>query len=133
MRYAQLTAPATVPAGVTFTATARFVNQGNIPITDGSVHLRAPAGWKVVPVARRATLSLPAGESTTRSFRVTAPEQAQGNTPTLTATLSSAGIDGAGDVLRDDDDPGAARDYREVTYDGGRRSGAVRSRHGEAD
>ena len=82
---------------MTFTATARFINQGNIPITDGSVHLRSPAGWKVVPVARRATLSLPAGESTTRNFRVTAPEQAQGNTPTLTATLSSAGIDGAGD------------------------------------
>ncbi len=97
-RYAQLTAPAKATAGVSFTASARFVNYGNIPIVDGGVHLRAPAGWTVVRAARRATLSLPAGESTTRSFRVTAPERAQGDIATLTATLSSAGIDGAGDM-----------------------------------
>jgi hypothetical protein len=43
-------------------------------------------------------LSLAAGQSATRAFRVTVPEQAEGNVDTLTAELSSAGPDGAGDL-----------------------------------
>jgi beta-glucosidase len=97
-RYAALSAPSTVPLGTTFTATARFVNRGSLPITDGIVRLRYPAGWKVVRAARTRTLSLPAGQSTLRNFRVTVPEKAEGNVANLTAQLSSAGIDGAGDL-----------------------------------
>jgi beta-glucosidase len=97
-RYAQLAAPATPNPGTTFTATARFVNNGNIPIADGTVRLSAPSGWKVVPVGSSAMLSLAAGQSATRAFRVTVPEQAEGNVDTLTAELSSAGPDGAGDL-----------------------------------
>jgi beta-glucosidase len=97
-RYAALTAPATVNPDTTFIATARFVNHGNIPITDGTVSLRPPSGWTVTSAARTRTLSLPPGRSTTRRFRVTAPEQAEGDVTNLTAQLSSAGIDGAGDL-----------------------------------
>ena len=97
-RYSTLTAPATVDPGSTFTATARFVNHGNIPIVGAAVHLRSPGGWKVVRAARQAKLSLAAGQSTTRNFRVTVPETAQGDITTLEAPLSSAGVDGAGDL-----------------------------------
>jgi beta-glucosidase len=97
-RYAQLSSAANATAGVTFTATAQFVNHGDVPIFNGTVHLRAPAGWTVVRDSPRATLSIPAGQSATRYFSVTAPEKAQGNTGTLNATLSSAGVHGAGDL-----------------------------------
>jgi hypothetical protein len=97
-RYAALFAPATVNPDTTFIATARFVNHGNIPITDGTVHLRFPPGWSVVRAARTRTLSLPAGRSTTRNFRVTPPERAEGGVTNLTAQLSSAGINRAGDL-----------------------------------
>lgn len=97
-RYAALTAPTTVNPDTTFIATARFVNHGNIPITDGTVRLGSPSGWTVARAARTRTLSLPPGRSTTRRFRVTAPEKAEGDVTNLTAQLSSAGIDGAGDV-----------------------------------
>ena len=126
LRYAQLTAPATVPAGVTFTATARFVDQGNIPIADGSVHLRGPGGMEgPVPVARRATLSLPAGESPTRELPGDCPRAGAGQHPDAHRDTVFSGHRRRGRRARDDDDPGAARDYREVTYDGGRRSGAA--------
>jgi len=97
-RYAAVTAPATVNPDTTLIATARFVNHGNIPITDGIVRLGSPSGWTVVAAARTRTLSLAPGQSTTRSFGVTAPEKAQGDVTNLTARLSSAGIDGAGDL-----------------------------------
>jgi beta-glucosidase len=98
VRYAVLTAPATVNPGTTFIATARFVNHGNIPTTDGTVRLTFPSGWTVVRAARTRTLSLPPGQSATRSFRVTVPEKAEGEVTNLTAQLSSPGIDGAGDL-----------------------------------
>jgi beta-glucosidase len=98
LRYALVQAPATATAGVTFTARARLFNHGNLPIVDGTVHLRGPGGWTVVRAARKAAISLGAGQSTTRNFQVTAPEHAQGNPGTLTATLSSPGVDDAGDV-----------------------------------
>ena len=97
-RYATLAAPSTVSPGTTFTATARFINQGSLPIIDGTVQLRYPAGWKVVRAARTPTLSLPAGQSTTRNFHVTVPESAEGVVTNLTAQLSSAGVDAAGDL-----------------------------------
>ena len=97
-RYAQLTAPATSSPGATFTATAQFVNDGNVPIVDGTVRLDVPSGWKAVPVGSPAMLSLAAGQSAARAFLVTVPEHAEGNVDTLTAELSSAGPDGAGDL-----------------------------------
>jgi beta-glucosidase len=97
-RYAELTALANVDPGATFSARARFVNHGDIPIVGGTVTLRTPRGWTVVRAARKATLSLAPGQSTIRNFRVTAGEQAQGDITALTAKLSSAGVDGAGDL-----------------------------------
>src|SRR6202034_1786980 len=73
-------------------------NDGNIPVAGGTVRLSVPSGWKAVPAGSSAMLSLAAGQSATRAFRVTVPEQAEGNVDTLTAELSSAGPDGAGDL-----------------------------------
>jgi beta-glucosidase-like glycosyl hydrolase len=97
-RYVRLTAPAAVNPGATFLAKARFVNNGNLPITDGVVRIGFPSSWTVVRLARTRVLSLAPGHSATRYFRVTAPEQAEGEVKSLTAQLSSAGRDGAGDL-----------------------------------
>jgi len=97
-RYVRLTEPATINPGVTFTAKARFVNDGNVPITDGNVSFAFPSGWTVVRLAKTRVLSLPAGQSATRYFRVTVPVQAEGEVKNLTAKLASAGSDGAGDL-----------------------------------
>jgi beta-glucosidase len=97
-RYAKLTVPATPSPGTTFVAQARFVNDGNFPIAGGTARLDVPPGWTAVPVGSSATLSLAAGQSATRAFRVTVPEQAGGASANLTAELSSAGPDGAGDL-----------------------------------
>jgi beta-glucosidase len=97
-RYATLVAPVAADADSTFIATAQFVNQGNVAITKGTVRLAYPSGWKVVRTAPTRALSLAPGQSTTRSFEVTAPEKAQGEVVNLTAELSSAGSDGAGDL-----------------------------------
>ncbi len=97
-RYAQLAVPATQSPGSTFMAQAQFVNDGDIPIVDGTARLRVPSGWTAVPVGTSATLSLAAGQSATREFQVTVPERAAGTSASLTAELSSAGRDGAGDL-----------------------------------
>ena len=101
-RYARLTAPGTINSGATFIAKATFVNHGNLPITDGIVRFRFPPGWKVVRLARTRALSLPPGRSATRDFRVTAPEPAEAGVRSLTARLSSTGIDGSGDLSATD-------------------------------
>src|ERR1700761_5425386 len=97
-RYVRLTAPTTVEPGATFTAKAQFVNQGNLPITDGTVRFGAPSGWTVVPPAGTPVLSLAPGQATTRYFRVTTPESAEGEVGSLTVRLTSAGKSGAGDL-----------------------------------
>ena len=97
-RYVRLSAPGAVDAGATFIAKARFVNNGNLPMTDGIVRLSFPSSWTVVRLARTRVLSLPPGHAATRYFRVTAPQQAEGEVKSLTVLLSSAGIDGAGDL-----------------------------------
>ncbi len=97
-RYARLSAPAAVNAGATFLAKARFVNNGNLPITNGIVRFAFPSSWTVVHLAKTQILSLHAGQAATRYFRITAPEQAEGEVKSLTAQLSSAGSDGAGDL-----------------------------------
>jgi beta-glucosidase len=97
-RYAQLTVPATPNPGTTFMAQARFVNDGDIPLANGTVRLGVPSGWKAVPVGSSAMLSVAAGQNATRAFRVTVPEQAEGSVDTMTAQVSSAGPDGAGDL-----------------------------------
>jgi beta-glucosidase len=97
-RYVRLTEPATVNPGVTFTAKARFVNDGNVPITDGDVSFAFPSSWTVVRLAKTRLLSLAAGRSATRYFRVTVPVQAEGEVKNLTAKLTSTGSDGAGDL-----------------------------------
>ncbi len=97
-RYAGLTAPAAVNPGATFIAKAKFVNRGNLPILDGTVRFGFPSAWTVVRLARTRNLSLAAGGSTTRNFRVTVPEQAEGEVKSLTARLTAVGIDGSGDL-----------------------------------
>ena len=92
-RYAGLTAPAAVDPGATFTAKATFVNHGNLPITNGTVRLQRPrpdGSW--FALGERASLSLRPGQSATRNFRVTAPEQAEGEVKSLTAELLRQGI-----------------------------------------
>ncbi len=97
-RYLRLTAPTAVNPGSTFIAKAKFVNNGNLPLTDGVVRLGFPSSWTVTRLARTRVLSLAPGHSATRYFRVTTPEQAEGEVKSLTAQLSSAGVDGAGDL-----------------------------------
>ena len=97
-RYAQLAVPATAYPGTTIMAQARFLNDGNVAIAHGTVRLSVPSGWKAVPVGSSAMLSLAAGQSATRAFRVTVPEQAEGSTGSLSAVLSSSGPDGAGNL-----------------------------------
>jgi beta-glucosidase len=97
-RYARLSAPATVDPGTTFTATARFINHGSLPIKNGIVQLTFPSGWTVLRAAPKRTLSVPVGQTALRNFTVTAPEKAEGSVTNLVAQLSSAGVDGAGDV-----------------------------------
>jgi beta-glucosidase len=97
-RYARLTVPASINPGKTFLAKARFVNDGNLPITNGIVKLRFPAGWTVLRQAKTRMLSLRAGTSATRYYRVTAPEQAEGEVKTLTAQLTSDGVEDAGNL-----------------------------------
>jgi beta-glucosidase len=97
-RYVRLTAPATVEPGATFTAKAQFVNHGNLPITDGTVRFGVPSTWTFVPLDGTPELSLAPGQSATRYFRVTTPESAEGEVQSLTAQLTSAGADDAGDL-----------------------------------
>jgi beta-glucosidase len=97
-RYVQLTAPTTVEPGATFTADAQFVNHGSVPITDGTVGLEVPSDWTVVPLDGTPTISLASGQSAARYFRVTTPESAEGEVESLTAQLTSAGTDDAGDL-----------------------------------
>jgi beta-glucosidase len=97
-RYARLAAPATVNPGATFTVEAQFANDGNLPVTDGTVRFGVPPTWTFVPVAPPSVLSLKPGQTATRYFRVTAPEAAQGEVESLTAQLASAGSRGAGDL-----------------------------------
>jgi beta-glucosidase len=97
-RYVKLTAPTTVEPGATFTAKAQFVNHGNLPITDGSVGLKVPSDWTFVPLDSTPTISLASGQSAARYFRVTTPESAEGEVESLTAQLTSAGTDDAGDL-----------------------------------
>ena len=97
-RYVRLTAPTTVEPGATFTAKAQFVNHGNLPITDGTVRFGVPSGWTFVPLDGTPVLSLAPGQSATRYFRVTTPESAEGEVGSLTAQLTSAGTDDAGDL-----------------------------------
>ena len=97
-RYVRLTAPTTVEPDAAFTAKAQFVNQGNLPITDGTVRFRVPSGWTVVPLAGTPVLSLAPGQTATRYFRVTTPESAEGEVGSLTVQLTSAGTDDAGDL-----------------------------------
>jgi len=97
-RYVQLTAPTTVEPGATFTAKAQFVNHGNVPITGGTVGLEVPSDWTFVPLDGTPTISLASGQSAARYFRVTTPESAEGEVKSLTAQLTSAGTDDAGDL-----------------------------------
>jgi hypothetical protein len=97
-RYVRLTAPPQVKPGATFTATAKFVNNGNVPVVNGMLRLHYPAGWKVVRLAPSRFLSLKPGQGATRYFRVTAPVQAEGEVESLTAELVSPGVADAGDL-----------------------------------
>ncbi|HEX3801913.1 MAG TPA: glycoside hydrolase family 3 C-terminal domain-containing protein [Solirubrobacteraceae bacterium] len=97
-RYVRLSTPTIVNPGATFTAKARFVNDGNLPITDGIVRVGFPSSWTVVRLAKTRALSLAPGHSATRYFRVTTPEAAEGEVKSLTAELSSKGADDAGDL-----------------------------------
>ncbi len=97
-RYVRLTAPTTVEPDAAFTAKAQFVNQGNLPITDGTVRFGVPSGWTLVPLAGTPVLSLAPGQTATRYFRVTTPESAEGEVGSLTVQLTSAGNDDAGDL-----------------------------------
>ena len=61
-RYAALTAPATVDPGATFTARAKFVNHGNVPITDGIVQLGVPLQLEGRPTRAYASALTTAGQ-----------------------------------------------------------------------
>jgi beta-glucosidase len=97
-RYTRLSAPTLVNPAQTFTATARFVNDGDLPIIDGTVRMAFPASWTVVRLAKTPTLTLAPGHSATRHWRVTVPESAEGEVKALTASLTSGGADDAGDL-----------------------------------
>ncbi|MGH2861266.1 MAG: beta-glucosidase family protein, partial [Solirubrobacteraceae bacterium] len=97
-RYARLTVPASVNPGKAFLAKARFVNGGDLPITDGIVRFGFPSSWTAVRLAHTRVLSLAPGHSAVRYFRVTAPESAEGQVKAVKAWLRSKGPGGAGDL-----------------------------------
>ena len=97
-RYARVEAPAAVQPGATFTAGAKFVNDGNLPITGGAVRFAVPSGWTAVPLDGAPTLSLAPGQSVTRHFRVTTPMSTGGEMERLTAQLTSAGAESSGEL-----------------------------------
>ena len=97
-RYARLIVPAAVNPGATFIAKAVFVNRGNVPIFNGTVQLGFPSSWKVARLARTRVLYLKAGRSAIRYYRITVPEQAEGETKSLSAQLYSPGVADAGNL-----------------------------------
>jgi hypothetical protein len=90
--------PKTINPGTPFLAKAQFVNNGNLPIVNGIVRFAFPSSWTVVRLAKSRLLSLKARRSATRYFRVTPPVQAEGEVKSLTAKLTSTGVDDSGDL-----------------------------------
>ena len=96
-RYATVSAPAAVSAGVASTVTATVVNHGDYTMPDARFSLQAPKGWKV---SAPAPVTVAPGQTVTRSFTVTPPANAQPGTETLTARItSSAGHEHGGGLV----------------------------------
>ncbi len=87
-RYMTVSAPDTVNAGNTATVTAKLVNDGDYAIPHAHFTLQAPFGWTV---SNPGPVDVPAGQTVTESFQVTAPAQAPPSTRTLTVTVNAAG------------------------------------------
>jgi beta-glucosidase len=86
-RYATLSAPATANPDSSFTATATFVNDGDIPMAGTRFTLRTPAGWQVSSPSTPGNIA--PGQTVKVPFQVTVPEGAQGSAGTLTATATA--------------------------------------------
>lgn len=86
-RYATVSAPSSANPDSTFTATATFVNDGDIPMASTQFALRAPSGWQVAIPSTPGNVA--PGQTVKVPFQVTVPESAQGSTATLTATATA--------------------------------------------
>jgi beta-glucosidase len=87
-RYATVSAPSSANPDSTFTATATFVNDGDIPMAGTQFALQAPSGWQVSGGPSTPANVAP-GQTVKVPFQVTVPEGAQGSTATLTATATA--------------------------------------------
>jgi alpha-galactosidase len=79
-------APAAQP-GQTITVPATFTNDGRQAVTDASLSLRVPSGWKVSGAPARAG-AIPSGGQLSGSWQVTVPAGTQASYYTTTAVAS---------------------------------------------
>jgi Glycosyl hydrolase family 3 C-terminal domain/Fibronectin type III-like domain/NPCBM-associated, NEW3 domain of alpha-galactosidase len=86
-RYATVSAPASPNPDSTFTATATFVNDGDIPMAGTRFALQAPSGWQVSSPSTPSTVA--PGQTVKLPYQVTVPESAQGSNAMLTATATA--------------------------------------------
>ena len=84
-RYVNVNAPNTVDAGQSATVTATLANDGDYAMPNARFSLKAPAGWTV---SNPAPGSIAAGQTVTKSFKVTSPSSAAPGTRTLTVTVT---------------------------------------------
>jgi beta-glucosidase len=93
-RYASISTPSAVNPGATATVSATVVNGGDYAMPNARFALQVPRGWRVTSPA---PVTVGAGQTVTRSFKVTVPASAQPGTRTLTARVTyRAGPGGPG-------------------------------------
>jgi len=97
-RYVRLTVPTSINPGTSFVAKAQFVNNGDLPIVNGVVKFGFPSSWTVVRLAKNRLLSLKPRQAASRYYRITPPVQAEGEIKSLTAELTSPGVDDSGNL-----------------------------------
>jgi beta-glucosidase len=84
-RYLNVNAPDTVDAGKSATVSATLVNDGDYAMPNAQFTLKAPPGWTV---SNPAPGSIGAGQTVTKTFKLTAPSNASPGTRKLTVTVT---------------------------------------------
>ncbi len=84
-----VSAPDTLDAGSAATVTAKLVNGGDYAIPQARFTLKAPSGWTV---SSPGSVEIGAGQTVTRSFKVTAPANASPGSHTLLVTVAPRNV-----------------------------------------
>jgi beta-glucosidase len=90
-RYVTLSAPTTIDAGRTGTASATLVNDGDFALDQAQFKLDVPAGWTA---SSPSPVTIAAGKTVTEHFQVTPPANAKPGTSTLTVDVTASGSPG---------------------------------------